>query len=81
MTVEPLGLRLTRSRHFRPSTRMRGHDTSYRYFPATQQLKLVMNDVVLKPSYVLANNVTAATFTADMSPDGSKVARVSIVMT
>jgi hypothetical protein len=58
-----------------------GRDWTYQYFPATQQLKLVMNDVVLKPSYVLANNVTAATFTADMSADGTKVARVSIVMT
>jgi hypothetical protein len=37
VTVEPLGLWLTRSRHFRPSTRMRGHDTGYRYFPATRQ--------------------------------------------
>ncbi|HKO24004.1 MAG TPA: hypothetical protein VJY65_04610, partial [Chloroflexota bacterium] len=37
VTVEPLGLRLTRLRHFRPSSRMRSHDTTYRYFPATHQ--------------------------------------------
>jgi hypothetical protein len=37
VAVEPLGLWLTRSRHFRPSPRLRSHDTSYRYFPATRQ--------------------------------------------
>src|ERR671932_2233084 len=37
VTVEPLGLWFTRSQRFRPSSRMRGHDTSYRYFPATRQ--------------------------------------------
>src|SRR3954454_13326000 len=57
-----------------------GRDWTYQYFPATQQLKLIMNDVTGKPAYVLANNVTAATFTADPSADGTKVVRVSIVM-
>jgi hypothetical protein len=37
VTVEPLGLWFTRSQRFQPSSRMRGHDTSYRYFPATHQ--------------------------------------------
>jgi hypothetical protein len=57
-----------------------GHDWIYQYFPSTKQLKLIQNDVTGKPSYVLANNVTAATFTADMSADGTKVVRVAIVM-
>lgn len=55
-------------------------DWTYQFFPATKQLKLIMNDVAGKPAYVLANNVTAATFTADASADGTKVVRVSIVM-
>jgi Tfp pilus assembly protein PilW len=59
-------------------------DWTYQYFPATKQLKLIMNDVAGKPTYVLANNVTAATFIADTVVDPvtslSKVVRVSIVM-
>jgi Tfp pilus assembly protein PilW len=61
-----------------------GHDWTYQYFPSTLQLKLIQNDVSGKPSYVLANNVTAATFTADTVVDPvtslTKVVRVSIVM-
>lgn len=62
-----------------------GHSRTYSYDSAAKQLKLVANDVSGTPSFVLARNITAATFNADMAPNPQtqilSVAQVAISLT
>ena len=57
-----------------------GHDRTYTFDVASQQLKMVANDSVGTPTYILARNVTAAAFSADLDA-GSIVTRVAISLT
>jgi hypothetical protein len=62
-----------------------GHNRTYKYVSASQQLQLITNDIPANAPFVLANNVTAATFTADMTPNPQTqildVGRVSLSLT
>jgi prepilin-type N-terminal cleavage/methylation domain-containing protein len=57
-----------------------GHDRTYQYNSAAQQLQMVDNNAAGTPMYILARNVTAATFNADLDA-GSNVLRISISVT
>ncbi len=62
-----------------------GHSRTYRYDPAAKQLLLITNDIVANPPFVLARNISAATFNADMAPNPQTqilaVARVAVSLT
>ena len=59
-----------------------GFDRTYRYVSALQQLQMMENDAAGTPTYVLARNITGATFTADN--DGgtpANILRLSVSLT
>ncbi len=51
-------------------------DRTYRYDSSAKQLRLVTNDITTDPDYVLANNVVAASFSADTEAGEGGVQRV-----
>jgi type II secretory pathway pseudopilin PulG len=59
-------------------------DLTFKYVPASKQLKLITNGVVSDPDYVLANNVSAMTFAAEIGQDHTLapcVVRVTVHIT
>jgi hypothetical protein len=62
-----------------------GLHNTYKYVPASSQLQLVTNDTPANPPFVLARNITAASFNADMAPNPQtqilSVVRVAVGLT
>ncbi len=62
-----------------------GHSRTYRYDPMAKQLLLITNDIAANPPFVLARNINAATFNADMAPNPQTqilaVVRVAVSLT
>lgn len=62
-----------------------GHNNTYKYVASLQQLQLITNDFPQNPPYVLARNISAATFTSDLAPNPQTqimdVARVAVSLT
>ena len=59
-------------------------DVTYKYLPATKQLMLVTNDDLTDPDYVLASNVSAMQFAAEIGQDHTLapcVIRVTVYIT
>lgn len=60
------------------------HDRTYEYRPATKQLVVVTNDDATDPDYILANNVSAVTFTKEIGQDANNtncVTRLAMTIT
>ena len=60
-----------------------GDDMTYSYDATAKQLKLVTNDVITDPDYVLASNVTDLTFDVESGTDYNNapcVARVTVMI-
>ncbi len=60
------------------------HDRTYEYRPATKQLVVITNDNATDPDYVLAENVSALTFTKMIGKDANNtncVERLAMTIT